>query len=86
MISGPLSDALGERGGGSSWRHGTSRRTPCASEPERCPTNGRQVVINQTVVGVVWTMEGLLVRGMMVAGHLQHSTKSAGSLQQTLAH
>ena len=45
----------------------------CASEPERCTTKGRKVVVNRTLVGVVWIREGLLIRGIMVAGHCQHS-------------
>jgi hypothetical protein len=45
-----------------------------ASELESCATPGHKVVINKTFVDVVCTIEGLLMRGMIVARHFQHST------------
>jgi hypothetical protein len=48
---------------------------PWASEAESCTTKGRKVVVNRTFVGVVCTLERLLVRGMMVVGHFHQATK-----------
>jgi hypothetical protein len=48
---------------------------PWASEAESCTTKGRKVVVNRAFVGVVCTLERLLVRGMMVVGHFHQATK-----------
>src|SRR5258706_15475404 len=69
-------------GVGSLWRHCSISRTLWASEPESCPTKGRKRVVNRTFVGVVWTIERLLMRGMMVAEYFHHATKG-GLLQAT---
>jgi hypothetical protein len=45
------------------------------SEPESCTTKGCKVVVNRTFAGVVWTIEGLRVAGMMIVRHFHHSTQ-----------
>jgi hypothetical protein len=45
------------------------------SQPESCTTKGCKAVVNRTFAEVVWTIEGLLVVGMMVVRHFHHSTK-----------
>jgi hypothetical protein len=44
------------------------------SIPESGVTTGQKVVVNRPLVGVVWTIEGILRRGMMVSRHFQHCT------------